>query len=288
MSEYNENENVEDVDDGEDVEGVDGGESDENDVRRLAAERLAYLAVLQFQHRRRGGRGEPWRDPRHGQGRVLALLKLKPEMAQRELTYLMGMSRQSIAELLGKLEKQGFVEREPSPENRRSVIVRLTEKGQAASQGDAPGAPGISGVLECLSDDEVAALADYLGRIIERLEEESGAEMGPRREMIERFWRERSEDPRWRGGPGFGPGFGGFAPGFGPGPGFGPDFGPGPDEPGREGPHGPHGHGPHGPGHHGPGPHGPGHHGPHGPGGPHGGPVPPVPPTPPGPPAGQE
>ena len=212
MSENIENENFESEIAGD--QGVDGVESPEDsttgasDVRRLAAERLAYLAVLQFQHRRRGGRGEPWRDPRHGQGRVLALLKLKPEMAQRELTYLMGMSRQSIAELLAKLEKQGFVEREPSPENRRAVIVRLTDKGRAASQGDGPEAPGIAGVLEVLSDDEVADLADYLGRIIERLEEESGEDREHRREMIERFWRERGEEPRWRGGPGFGPGFG--------------------------------------------------------------------------------
>lgn len=249
MSEHTDNENT----------------NNENDVRRLAGEQLSYLAVLQFQHRRRSGRGEPWRDPRHGQGRVLALLKLKPEMAQRELTYLMGMSRQSIAELLGKLEKQDLVEREPSPENRRAVIVRLTDKGRETSQGDGRAAGGIAGILECLSDEEVANLSEYLGRIIERIEQESGEDAGQRREMIERFWQARRDDPRWhddphrRGGPGFGPGWGPMGPGSEPGGAPVPPAG------------GPEGFGPHGPEHFGPGHHAPHHHGlhHHGPGGGH-------------------
>jgi DNA-binding MarR family transcriptional regulator len=213
---------------------------DQADPRRIAAERLSYLAMLQFQHRRRGPRGgEPWRDPRHGQGRVLALLKIKPEMTQRELTYLMGMSRQSIAELLRKLENQGLVERQPSAEDRRTVIVSLTEAGKATDQGDDPDGPAIGRVLDCLSDEEVANLVDYLGRIIERLEEESGEDFEQRREMIERFWQGRGEDPRRRGGfPGFGP-WGGWPDG------------------GESQEHGPHGHGPHGHGPHGHGPRGP-------------------------------
>ena len=70
--------------------------SDDDDVRQLAADRLVYLAALQLREQRRGDTA-PWRDARQGQGRVLALLKIKPEITQRELTYLMGLSRQSSA-----------------------------------------------------------------------------------------------------------------------------------------------------------------------------------------------
>lgn len=38
------------------------------------------------------------RQQRHiGQGRVLAILKLKPEISQRDLSYLLDMSKQSLA-----------------------------------------------------------------------------------------------------------------------------------------------------------------------------------------------
>gem|GEM_PF-247799 len=188
-----------------------GSASEQIDPRRLAAERLSYLAVLQFQDRRRGGRrAEPWRDPRHGQGRALALLKLKPEMTQRELTYLMGMSRQSIAELLRKLEGQGLVERRPSEEDRRTVLVSLTEAGRAIDQDQDSAASSRPGLLDCLSDEEAATLAEFLGRIIDVLEERVGGDLEHRREMVAEFWRSRAAGPHPHGdhpGPTGFPGF---------------------------------------------------------------------------------
>ena len=47
-------------------------------------------------------------DPLRGQGRVLALLKAKPETTQRELSYLLDMRQQSLSELLSKLEEKGI------------------------------------------------------------------------------------------------------------------------------------------------------------------------------------
>ena len=226
-------------------------EYEQSDTRRLAAERLREVAVLQFrrQRSRRPG-GEPWRDPRGGQGCILAVLKLKPEMTQRELTYLMGMSRQSMAELLRKLETQGLVTREPSPNDRRTVTVTLTDTGRDAAQDDSAESTSRLAFIDCLSDDEVANFADYLGRIIEQLEQESGDDFQARREMIREFRQHHGRGPR---GP-----FPGFAPGdfpFGPGgfP-FGPDpwseagFDPEEDDDFRPGPRGHHGHHPpHGP-----------------------------------------
>ncbi len=47
-------------------------------------------------------------NPYKGQGRVLALLKMQPEIMQKELGYLLDISTQALAELLNKLEKKGI------------------------------------------------------------------------------------------------------------------------------------------------------------------------------------
>lgn len=116
------------------------------------------------------GRG-PGAAPHQGQGRVLALLKLKPELGQKELSAILDIRPQSLGELLTKLERQGFITREPSEEDRRSVVVRLTEAGRQAS-GQAVRGPDYDGFLSCLSTDEQTAFGAYLERLIAALEAE--------------------------------------------------------------------------------------------------------------------
>lgn len=86
--------------------------SDEEDLRGQVAAKLRYISMWQMHKRRGRGSGRaPWADPRHGQGRVLALLAMKETMTQKELTYLLGMSRQGAAELISKLESKGLLKR---------------------------------------------------------------------------------------------------------------------------------------------------------------------------------
>ena len=40
----------------------------------------------------------PMGDPRRGQGRVLAILKLQPEISQKDLSYLLDMRAQSLGD----------------------------------------------------------------------------------------------------------------------------------------------------------------------------------------------
>ena len=197
------------------------------DVRQLALDRLMRVAGLRARLRHRQAGNAPWSDARQGQGRVLALLKLKPEITQRELTYLLGMSRQSVAELLAKLERQGLIERQPSSQDRRVAVIRLTQTGQDAQQAGQHRPDDI--MLDCLDDNEVAQLAEYLGRIIEHLEEQVGEGTDERRQVWQEFIGGR---PHRRGRhPGF-PGFPGAPdPRFGPRPrpGTDPGFPPGPE-----------------------------------------------------------
>lgn len=103
------------------------------------------LSKYQLWHYRRFG---PSGDPHRGQGRVLAILKLQPEISQKDLGYLLDMRNQSLGELLGKLEKAGAVTREPSEEDRRIVNIKLTEYGvKLAGQSRKP--DDISRIFDC-------------------------------------------------------------------------------------------------------------------------------------------
>ncbi len=114
----------------------------------------------------------PFADSTRGQGRVLAMLKIQPEIATKDLSYLLGIRQQSLNELLNKLEKSGYVERRPSDADRRVMVVHLTEKGKTVTQP----ASDYEEVLGCLSQEELQQLGNYLGRIITAFRTQEGGE----------------------------------------------------------------------------------------------------------------
>ena len=81
------------------------------------------LSTLQWLMKRRQmfsqAEAGPFADATRGQGRVLAMLKIQPEIATKDLSYLLGIRQQSLNELLNKLEKSGYVERRPSEADKR-------------------------------------------------------------------------------------------------------------------------------------------------------------------------
>lgn len=132
-------------------------------------------------------------DIHYGQGRVLAFLKLQPGIATKDLAYLLGIRQQSLNELLNRLEQGGYVERRPSEEDRRVMIVHLTDKGKELRQPESDW----TSVFGCLSDEELSALSRYLDRIIDSLE--SQAEL-PFEEKLSAWMeqaRERMGDERF-------------------------------------------------------------------------------------------
>ncbi|KXB63445.1 MarR family winged helix-turn-helix transcriptional regulator [Olsenella sp. DNF00959] len=154
-----------------------------------------------------GGFGDPLR----GQGRVLALLKAKPETSQKELSFLLDMRQQSLSELLAKLEEKGFVTRAKSEEDGRVTMVRLTEEGASAAPAEDDMDPD-EDVFSCLSAEERAQFEAHVDTVIASLEEKLralGFDPNARRERHDDrrggFGRGRDE----RGGRG-GYGRGGF------------------------------------------------------------------------------
>ena len=125
------------------------------------------LRRYQIQHHREHG---PMGTPRQGQGRILALLKLKAEISQKELSTILDIRSQSLGELLAKLERQGYVTRTPSTSDRRGMDIGLTEAGRAAADQDSED-DNLETFFDCLNDAEQKTLSEYLQRLIERLEQ---------------------------------------------------------------------------------------------------------------------
>ncbi|GHU63099.1 hypothetical protein FACS189418_5720 [Clostridia bacterium] len=109
--------------------------------------------------------------PYSGQGRVLLLLKEKLEISQKELTSILDMTKQATAQLLDKLEKNHYITRNTSKEDRRVLIIKLTESGMklATEMEIVPHERGTE--FDCLQEDELDILSGYMERLIKRFEE---------------------------------------------------------------------------------------------------------------------
>lgn len=148
--------------------------------------------------------------PHRGQGRVLTLLKMNPEISQKDLTFVLGMRPQSVGELLQKLEDKDLITRDASEQDRRVMIIRLTDLGMEEAEKISETTDVGEELFADFSDDEKIEWA----RLVEKLSETLKNELGE--DDSEEF-------------------FGG-----------GREFD-GPRPPHEHGPHGPHGHvGPHG------------------------------------------
>ncbi|WP_409474738.1 MarR family winged helix-turn-helix transcriptional regulator [Streptomyces sp. HC307] len=87
---------------------------------------------------------------------------------QRELSTRLGYDPSAIVGLVDDLERAGFVERRPSPDDRRSRIVVLTEMGRAFLRDtDEAGQRVTNDLLQPLEPAERETLHDLLLRIAE-------------------------------------------------------------------------------------------------------------------------
>lgn len=131
--------------------------------------RLQWL-LHRYHHQNHRYHG-PMGDPHRGQGRVLALLKLKPEISQKDLSNILDMRSQSLGELLAKLERNGYITRTPSQTDGRAMDIHLTEAGKKASEQNEQQLD-TEGLFECLNEEEQATLSNYLNRVISTLEQQ--------------------------------------------------------------------------------------------------------------------
>ena len=101
-------------------------------------------------------------DTGQGQGRILALLKMRDGISIKEISFLLGLSPSSMSEMLSKLEKSGYIIREQDTTDKRITIVKLTEKGKKEEQAKTFKPDDI---FDCLDKEEQTTFGEYLDKI---------------------------------------------------------------------------------------------------------------------------
>lgn len=66
----------------------------------------------------------------HGRVRLMNMLKENGELSQKEIAEKLDIRPQSLSELLVKMENDGFISRRQDKDDKRVIVVALTEKGE--------------------------------------------------------------------------------------------------------------------------------------------------------------
>jgi len=107
---------------------------------------------------------------------VLAQLSEQPDRRKRmsELAVLAGAELSRLSHLIGRLEKRGFVCREPDPVNGRYTQAILTEAGFAHLADAAPGHVGqvLDLFINAVTPDELRTLHRISDKVLARVEGE--------------------------------------------------------------------------------------------------------------------
>ena len=152
-------------------------------------EKLSQLQWLLKKSRFSGVEGDShMADTTRGQGRILAVLKLRDGISTKELSFLLGLQISSLNELLAKLERGGYIVRQASNQDKRVILARLTEKGANVQQADIQ---DTDDVFACLTEDEQKTLGSLIDKIISALRanmrEEDDGMFSQMEAMRERF-----------------------------------------------------------------------------------------------------
>lgn len=100
-----------------------------------------------------------------GQGRVLAILKKKDNIATKDLATILGISISALNSLLNKLKKNGYIVKEPSKEDKRVFLIKLTEKGRSFTIE-----PSVDyNIFDCLDDNQKKEFNNCLNSIIKEV-----------------------------------------------------------------------------------------------------------------------
>ena len=89
------------------------------------------------------------------------ILKRKDGISTKELSEILNISVGSLNETLNKLEQKEYIKKIPSPEDKRVLLIYLTEKGEKFHHKK----PKDMDIFECLSKEEKIEFHNYLNRL---------------------------------------------------------------------------------------------------------------------------
>lgn len=68
---------------------------------------------------------------KRGQGKILRILSQKEQMTQKELQEILEIQPGSMSEIISKLECRGMLERIRDEQDKRMIVLKITERGKA-------------------------------------------------------------------------------------------------------------------------------------------------------------
>ena len=109
----------------------------------------------------------------HAQEHVLVMLNSKGATSQRDLQELMHVRSASLSELLGKLERRGFIARERDEDDRRNYVITVTETGREfAGKSEDARRESAAAIFAPLDTEERRQLADLLQKLLNAWEKD--------------------------------------------------------------------------------------------------------------------
>ena len=138
-----------------------------------------------------------------GQGRLIIFLKRKDRLSTKELSEILNISVTSLNETLNKLEQQNFIRKVPSEQDKRILLVELTEEGRALEFKNHEDID----IFDSLSDEEKENLNEYLNRLTMALHNKFKEEdperyakiIKNRKEIFEKYFKEYKPHEEWAG-----------------------------------------------------------------------------------------
>lgn len=136
-----------------------------------------------------------------GQGRLIIFLKRKDRLSTKELSEILNISVTSLNETLNKLEQQNFIRKVPSEQDKRVLLVELTEEGRALEFKNHEDID----IFDSLSDEEKENLNEYLNRLTMALHNKFKEEnperyakiIKNRKEIFEKYFKDDNHNEEW-------------------------------------------------------------------------------------------
>ena len=126
---------------------------------------------------------------------TLAMLSETPDrtLPMSALAATVNSSLSRLSHVVARLEQQGWVTREPSPESGRVTVARLTDAGMEKVRETAPGhaAEVRRLIFDALDDEGVGSLACVTAAILGRLDPSGGLRANP----LNRLTQESADRP---------------------------------------------------------------------------------------------
>lgn len=157
-----------------------------------------FIMINEILDRRNKKQNPEMKSISKGQGRLIILLKRKDKISTKALSEILNISVTSLNETLNKLEQQNFIRKVPSEEDKRILLVELTEEGRALEFKNHEDID----IFDSLSDKEKEDLNEYLNRLTMALHDKFKEEnperyekiIKNRKEIFEKYFKDNNQE----------------------------------------------------------------------------------------------